>query len=188
MIWSLLSSLIFHILTHIRLFLFLRKHEARSYSEFSALVLLVYKALPQFRHGGGFLTLQISPWMSPQRSFPALVRPIITPCSDAVAELFSCYLTFPDYFSHLPMSTEPPQSWHDAWHIVVHQTLMNGRSLHKDSCISFYRREIKSQESRHGFPNVTKSGNAKMVSIPRSYIGPTGICQGKPPKSSQKGS
>lgn len=40
---------------------------------------------------------------------------------------------------------------------------------------------MKSQELRRGFPVVTKSGNVKVVPIPRSYISSTGICHGKPP-------
>lgn len=43
---------------------------------------------------------------------------------------------------------------------------------------------MKSQELRHGFPNVT--GKAKMVPISRSYSRPTGICQGELPKTFAK--
>lgn len=46
----------------------------------------------------------------------------------------------------------------------------------------FMQEKVKSQELRHGFPNVTKSGNAKMVPGFRSYISPIEFVRGPPPK------
>lgn len=43
----------------------------------------------------------------------------------------------------------------------------------------FIEEKRKSQEWIHGFPKATKSRNAKMAPVPRSYIGLTGICHKK---------